>query len=759
MTRIEPTPEKNAVPSPESVIVAAGEAPPVTKKAVMATVARGIAQSGSYSARKRMISFSPERSPRPENLELALRKREKNLKATEKLQQRLEGTPSKTPTRVTSNAGRMMTSPSPMSVTARRSMAKALAMASPATAASHVSSRRASPAKSPTTAASNSIPISQTMELTYEVLSQPPQVELETEEKESTVFQSQPSSALEADPASPIVAPEDKAQRPDDEPTNNETADDIPRSQETVDREGIDVLLSQNSVESEVVSEYDSMKHINSVVLAESQANQSEMQPPVADGEAAAPALAPATSWSEQPDVFTSTSLIEDVGLFNCETDVEFTGGVYGEGTDGKVCAAVINGQKVALKRAKPHEGFPDDEAKRRSAVELHYLRKVRHMKGFLQCLGLCDGIEHTCIALEVMDCKLSDYLRSYGVGSHEQVTAGSKKRHRRFTLPTEDARAMLKQICLPMITLHEHVNVAHGDLACRNILLRTPPKGYEKSWAPDVKLSDFGRIKLPSSEPKVLEKGVSFFKNCDVGSFGREILYRLLVGEIVPPSCLETRSLPKNLSDVVVTNVPDDAKQRLGSFYRLFMRCTGWGVRPTFREIYEHLDDLEYFETSENDFFPLKPVGDGSTATAAALAAANGSETTTPTPPGFLSPVAAGRPSSSASKLQKSTLDSTPHGPNRPGKTVYWLKTRSVQRGGGNTNANASMAGAPSQTFTPNGRQLLMHKKKKTPPSASATGASRRALQIVNQIQKQQHQSAAAAIGEPDKKKARKSM
>lgn len=419
---------------------------------------------------------------------------------------------------------------------------------------------------------------------------------------------------------------------------------------------------------------------------------------------------------------FTSTSVIGDVGLFNCEADVEYTGGVYGEGTDGKVTAAVISGQKVALKRAKPHEGFPEHEAKHRAALELHYLRRVRHMKGFLQCLGLCDAIEHTCIALEVMDCKLSDYLRRYGVNS-----GGSK--HRRYTLSFDDTKAMLKQICLPMITLHEDINVAHGDLACRNILMRTPPEGYEQSWEPDIKLSDFGRIKLPSDEPKILDSSFSFHKNCDVGAFGREILYRLLVGEIVPKEYVETRNLHKLLQDVTVTQVPEAAKARLGPYYNLFMRCTAWGVRPTFREIYEHLDDLTYFETTENGLFPLKPTG-STDSTFMSPVAADGSRHKTPTssasrahkgdtPTGRIH-----RPAGPKSRLfaSKSFTETNAPGPNKP---VNWLKTRSV----------GVQRPVAQQSLTPNAHLMVIKKKRKTPPSAGA-GASRRSLQILNQIQ-----------------------
>ena len=285
----------------------------------------------------------------------------------------------------------------------------------------------------------------------------------------------------------------------------------------------------------------------------------------------------------------------------------------------------------------------------------------------------------------------------------------------------------MLKQICLPMITLHEDINVAHGDLACRNILMRTPPEGYEQSWEPDIKLSDFGRIKLPSDEPKILDSSFSFHKNCDVGAFGREILYRLLVGEIVPKECVETRSLHKLLQDVIVMQVPDAAKARLGPYLGLFMRCTAWGVRPTFRQIYEHLDDLEHFDTAENGLFPLKPTGS--------------------TDATFMSPVADGmRHKSATSGTSRAHKRDTPTGSSHrllgpksrvpparsymeasapgPSKPVNWLKTRSV-----------AVQRSVAQELTPIAHPALIKKTKKTPPSAGA-GASRRSLQILNQIQ-----------------------
>lgn len=735
MTRIEPTPEKNAVPSPQDADAVAGAvAGEVAARSAVAAVARGIAQSGSYSAaRKRMISFSPERSPRPENRALALRKLEKNLKANEKLQMRLEGTPVKTPIKRATTAS-AFTSPSPAPVNLQRSFT----MASPMTAISQASSRR-SPAKSPGTIASSPMPISQTVELTYEPLSQQTEAE-QDKENIATPCKSLNGHVEVTVKDQDFAEPEEGRMNDNDDqfggvpPSQTEDGSAYPASEIAFSQESVDqstftsgpIRMDHDDCESSVDN-----SAVDENAMPESQISQSEPTAGPADSSTASN-----VAWAENADVFTSTSVIEDVGLFNCETDVEYTGGVYGEGTDGKVCAAVIAGQKVALKRAKPHEGFPEEEAKRRSAIELHYLRRVRHMKGFLQCLGLCDGIEHTCIALEVMDCKLSDYLRNYGIQSTvndksavsaasvtvmggNNVAVSSGKKRRRFTLPVEDARAMLRQISLPMITLHDHVNVAHGDLACRNILLRTPPKGYEKSFAPEVKLSDFGRIKVPSSEPRILDKEFSFYKNCDIGSFGREILYRLLVGEIVPPNCLETRSLHKHLTDVVVTSIPDVAKQRLGPFYRLFMRCTGWGVRPSFREIYDHLDDLEYFELSDNGLFPLKP-SESTPAPALPSEAA-----TTTAAPAFTSPIPLHRMPSSGSKLHKNALETTPHGGRGGGKPVNWLKTRSVR------------PSAPAaQALTPNGgrqQQLLLHKKKKTPPSA--TGPSRRALQIVNQI------------------------
>ncbi|CEG45666.1 serine threonine protein kinase [Plasmopara halstedii] len=687
---IDLTPEKNT--------------PPVLSANIpIKSVVRGIAQSSSSASnRKRMISFSPERAPRPENRALALKKLEKNLKTNEKLQQRLQA-----PTPVKRPASAQMTSPvsatqirQPFSFTSPQPR-RPMTLTSPETKKTMSftipNKLLASPlhqdpvVQSPYSAASNSLRSSQTEELNYN----PTQ-----EKQEITNDLSSKTEHADVGSKSSVVI------------KKSHSIDDQDDCYHIIHDDGEVIMQSQD----DVGLSQESLSIVNSHVDPLSQ-ESNNMSP-----------LDEATATAAQADTtlraFTSTSVIGDVGLFNCEVDVEYTGGVYGEGTDGKVTAAVINGQKIALKRAKPYEGIPEHEAKHRAALELHYLRRVRHMKGFLQCLGLCDAIEHTCIALEVMDCKLSDYLRRYGVN-----LGGSK--HRRYTLSFDDTKAMLKQICLPMITLHEDINVAHGDLACRNILMRTPPEGYEKSWEPDIKLSDFGRIKLPSDEPKILDSSFSFHKNCDVGAFGREILYRLLVGEIVPKEFIEMRSLHKLLQDVTVTNVSDAAKARLGPYYNLFMRCTAWGVRPTFREIHEHLDDLEYFETTENGLFPLKPAASSD--------------------PSFMSPVAEvtrhKTPTSSASRVQKRDTstgqsyrstgsksrlfasktynDASVLNPNKP---VNWLKTRSV----------GAQRPTSQQPLTPTAHSLLA-KNKKTPPSAGAsagTGASRRSLQILNQIQ-----------------------
>ncbi|KAI9916197.1 hypothetical protein PsorP6_017913 [Peronosclerospora sorghi] len=662
---IEPTPEKSAPP-----LVMANK----PKKGV----ARGIAlSSSSASTRKRMISFSPERAPRPENEELALKKLEKNLKTNEKLEQRLK---SPAPLRMSSPAmstqtrrPSSFTSPNPRQpmTCERQQERQAMTLTTPPS--------RRQLLQSPLTAASHSSPLSQTDEVDYDAA--------QAEQVVHSPVESLVSNAV----YDYAVVLKEETKNEETYTASTEAQSELGLSQEFVSN----IPDNFTPLSKETYSRKESYTE--------------------ADG-----ALTDADISS---GVFTSTSVIGDVGLFNCETDVEYTGGVYGEGTDGKVAAAVINGQKVALKRAKPQEGFSENEAKHRAALELHYLRRVRHVKGFLQCLGLCDAIEHTCIALEVMDCKLSDYLRRYGVNS-----GGSK--HRRYTLSFDDAKMMLKKICLSMITLHEDLNVAHGDLACRNILMRTPPEGYEQSWEPDIKLSDFGRIKLPSDEPNILTSSFSFHKNCDVGAFGREILYRLLVGEIVPKEYVKTRSLHKLLQDVTVTHVSTTAKARLGPYLGLFMRCTAWGVRPTFREIYEHLDDLEYFETIENGLFPLKPTGN--------------------TDATFMSPVAEGTrhktPTSSASRAhQRETSTGLSHrssGPRSrlfssksitevsgPGlsKPVNWLKSRyvGVQRS------------ITQQAQTPTARQLPVKAMKKTPPSTGAgPGASKRSLQILNQIQ-----------------------
>lgn len=700
MQEVHSPPMQQQVPKQEPVVTVPTpekDAPvTLTTEAKQVAPARGIAQSGSSSARKRMISFSPERSERPpENEVLALQRLQKNLKADEKLQLRLDGTPLK--------AGRSVLS---ATTTPLKTAARRMLLESP-------KNQQTTPFQSPVATLR---PSAHNTPLLLSQTRSPPTMIIGSGSPDVTVRSS----------CKQLVFTMDELSQRDDE-DNNDQENEPPLSQLSQSYESVALDASQSTT-----------------ALPECAHEQTDM--------------------SSSSFVFTSTSVIEDVGLFNCETDVEYTGGVYGEGTDGKVSAAVIGGQKVALKRAKPHEGYPEEEAKRRSAIELHYLRKVRHMEGFVQCLGLCDGVEHTCIALEVMDCKLSDYLRRYGICSAS--VSGSSKKRRCFTLSYNDTKALLRQICLPMMALHEKVNVAHGDLACRNILLRTPPKGYEQKWEPVVKLTDFGRIKIPSSEPKILDESFSFYKNCDIGSFAREILFRLLVGEIVPAQCLETRHLHKYLQDVVVKDLPQAMKTKLGPFASLFQRCASWGVRPTFREIYEHLDDLQYFETSENGLFPLKPSG--------GIVPAATVNTTTPNThdAGFMSPVAndeartryAGssskqfdtpvaatttllRPASGRRMISQSCTNATamsglsstaPGTAPSSNKTVNWLKARSVLSNPPPhptqqllSRSNTQASATASQAYTPNGRPALL--KKKTPPSA---GASRRSLQILNQIQ-----------------------
>ncbi|OQR90533.1 kinase [Thraustotheca clavata] len=400
---------------------------------------------------------------------------------------------------------------------------------------------------------------------------------------------------------------------------------------------------------------------------------------------------------------FTSSSTIEDVGLFNCDRDVEFSGGSYGEGTDGKVSACSINGQKIALKRAKPHDGFTKEQAKRKTAVELHYLRRVRHKPGFIQCLGMCDGIEHTCIALEVMDCKLSDYQRK---------RMGNKKP---FT--TVVAHRLLKQIAQAMVVLHEEVDAAHGDLACRNILVRMPPKGFEDKFDPEIKLSDFGRIKTKDDEPPILKSNFSFYKNADVGSFGRDVLYRLLVGDVLPAQSLESRSLHRLLQDSVVKSLPDGAATALGPYLHLFNKCVAWGVRPTFRMICDHLDSLEFFESFENGLFPLKP-NITQTPTSSTSSAPTGSAMVSPNVDGIKRNLHFHMSSQSGSVSKKIEAYQSP-----PAKTkknvapvkekVNWLRPRSV---------------GPATTTTS--------------ASKPSGGASRRSLKILSEISKQRYLS-----------------
>ncbi|KAL0586373.1 hypothetical protein ABG067_003986 [Albugo candida] len=411
---------------------------------------------------------------------------------------------------------------------------------------------------------------------------------------------------------------------------------------------------------------------------------------------------------------FTSSSVMEDVGLFNCEYDVDYSGGVYGEGTDGTVVAAMIRGHKVALKKAKPSKGFSQFDAKQRSAVELYYLRRVRNVPGFVQCLGVCDGIDHTCIALEVMNGKLSEYLRRHG----QQMKGFQSKR--RYTLPFETTKAMIRQICKPMIILHEQLDIAHNDLACRNILLRTPPKGYESDWEPILKLSDFGRVRSREEEPPLFEVPFSFYKNVDIGCFAREILYRLLVGEPIPKEYMQTRSIQNHVEDIVVVDLPSNIHDALGPFKSLFFRCSGWGIRPSFREIQDHLQDLEFFDSIGNSPFPLKPDHP--------LSQVTKSQTS------FSSPVI----TTTQHRTRKIRIETpstlTPQFNRKNAKgTVNWLKARSTYRPVGPRKLPIQKL---DKCYRTNTSSTQKDELRVTPQSA--TKASRRSMQILNKITQQ---------------------
>jgi hypothetical protein len=821
---MQQAPEKQAPAQPETEKSGASTINMASTARVRARAsqlpARGIAQSSSSGGRKRMISFSPERADRPINEEAERQKRQRNLKANEKLQLRLDGGPLRTPEKPTlamksshaaptlaAKSPQMARTPSP-SQQQKRS-APTLAKSPHATPTS-VKPQLATPTQQQQSLSTrHKSTLAKSPQMTPTLAKSPHVTPTHQQQKRSvasptTGSASQQNQVAVAPSPTPTLGNSQHFQRPCNEtpdsgdsirtmvlPSGDEE-DEIEEEARAPSRlssstnantvsckKELDFTMAEttNDVEMKETNEeetkdlqQDEELQLSSQELQDGEADQGLSQPGQEDGDGEASVEvtnsaehSTSIGFGSASEAFTSTSTIEDVGLFNCEIDVEYTGGVYGEGTDGKVSAATVRGQKVALKRAKPHDGFPEEEAKRRSAVELHYLRRVRHVPGFLQCLGLCDGIDHTCIALEVMDCKLSDYLRRYG---RQKKSSSSSSKRRCFTLSQDATKAMLRQICQPMRELHDTVNVAHGDLACRNILLRLPPNGYEQKWEPVVKLSDFGRIKIPASEPPIFDDGFSFFKNCDVGAFAREILYRLLVGEIVPASCTETRTLHKHLQDVVVERIPERAKEKLGPFYRLFMRCAGWGVRPTFREMVEHLDDLEYFETSDNGYFPLKPtaslptsqdtvsflspVGEDrvrSKATASAVPSSgskNKYETPTTANPRGLPTTAPGSSTTTGVSRLIQPNKTLSEGPSNALKPINWLKARSVHPGGGQpgpllvskrpgSTVAAALATPSKQPVdsTPNGRPTKVAKK--TPPSA---GASRRSLQIINQFQ-----------------------
>ena len=166
----------------------------------------------------------------------------------------------------------------------------------------------------------------------------------------------------------------------------------------------------------------------------------------------------------------------------------------------------------------------------------------------------------------------------------------------------------ILHQVCTGMTFLHTTLKIAHGDLALRNILIKTKTSSKKTEKKIEVRLSDFGRIRAVRDEPTLLLNCASFYQNADVGSFGRDVLYRLVVGERINDTYVSSRTLPYDFTDVYVETLPPCIEAKLGVYKNLFYRCARWGVRPSFAEIQTHLYDLEYFTSGENDMFQIAP-------------------------------------------------------------------------------------------------------------------------------------------------------
>lgn len=90
----------------------------------------------------------------------------------------------------------------------------------------------------------------------------------------------------------------------------------------------------------------------------------------------------------------------------------------------------------------------------------------------------------------------------------------------------------MLDTVCRGMQYLHEQLDLAHGDLACRNVLVKLAPDGR----LVDARISDLGRVLRACKNHPLFAPPFSFTQNADVGAFGM-MLYRLLTGEVFPES------------------------------------------------------------------------------------------------------------------------------------------------------------------------------------------------------------------------------
>nr|DBA22050.1 TPA: hypothetical protein GDO54_013125 [Pyxicephalus adspersus] len=155
-----------------------------------------------------------------------------------------------------------------------------------------------------------------------------------------------------------------------------------------------------------------------------------------------------------------------------------------------------------------------------------------------------------------------------------------------------------------------ESKNCIHRDLAARNVLIgqnnicKVADFGLARIVTDDYYLSNSKEIPYKWTAPEALEFGLFTLKS-DVWSFGI-LLHEIMSRGMIPYPAINNSELLQYLRKGKRMSAPKDCSEKI---YQIMLEC--WNAdphkRPTFSELKVSIDNLAYYEPSEESSKPMK--------------------------------------------------------------------------------------------------------------------------------------------------------